>query len=70
MNKVFKERPNDGGSYSYDPETGLYTQLEPTTAHPEGKSARAAREAAEADAAKAAASKVVRRGIKNTTDEE
>lgn len=37
--KTFTERPADGGSYSFDPATGLYTQLEAPPAPPVGKSA-------------------------------
>lgn len=37
------DRPKDGGSYSRDPKTGQLTQLEPPTAPPPGKSARASR---------------------------
>ena len=68
--KTFTEQPRDGGSYSYDPATGVYTELEPTTAPPEGKTARLAREAAEAEAASKVAAKPGKRGVQNTKDEE
>lgn len=65
MHTIFNP-PNDGGSYEFDPETGRYTQLKPTTAPPEGKSARLAREAAEKQKPTGRRG----RGIPNTTDEE
>lgn len=70
--RTFTERPLDGGSYSYDPATGVYTELEPTTAPPEGKTARLAREAAEAEAETALKAKPAKRerGVPNTTNEE
>lgn len=46
--KTFTERPADGGSYSFDPETKLYTQIEAPPAPPVGKSAAKAAQAATA----------------------